>query len=180
VFADPDRVPRPACAPTGIHPDRLAPTGIHSVFLAPTGMCLLLQTSVVTHDMAGQVFAAGTERPDRLAPTGIHSVFLAPTGIWLEVLAPMGIDRDRHLPRQRQAPGRKAPAVDAPPNGLRQPRADRLARRFPSRKAMERILARKIAASQASRLHAVLGGASQAGAYPIVRINAQLQKTSAL
>jgi hypothetical protein len=64
VFADPERVPRPACAPTGIHPDRLAPMGIHSVLLAPTGMRPLLRTSVVTHDIVGQAFAAGTERPD--------------------------------------------------------------------------------------------------------------------
>jgi hypothetical protein len=38
VFADPDRVPRPACALTSIRPDHLAPMGIHSVFLAPTGI----------------------------------------------------------------------------------------------------------------------------------------------
>jgi hypothetical protein len=61
----------------------------------------------------------GAPRPS--APLGIHSVLLAPTGMGLEVLAPMGRDPDQHPPRQPQAPERKAPDVDAPPNGLRQP-----------------------------------------------------------
>jgi hypothetical protein len=52
----------------------------------------------------------------------MNSVLMAPTGMWLEVLAPMGIDPDKHAPRQLQAPERNAPGVDAPPNGLHQPR----------------------------------------------------------
>jgi hypothetical protein len=66
VYANPDRLPRPACAPTGMCPERLAPMGIHSVLLAPTGMRPLFRTSVVTHDIVSQAFASGTERPDGL------------------------------------------------------------------------------------------------------------------
>jgi hypothetical protein len=47
---------------------------------------------------------------------------------------------------------------DTPANGWRQPHADGLAQVFPTGKALCRIPTRKIAASQASRLHAVLGG----------------------
>jgi hypothetical protein len=121
VYANPDRVPRLACAPTGIHPDRLAPMGMDRVLLAPTGIRPPApdRCGYALYRVSGVRRWNGAPRPS--ARTGIHSVLLAPTGMGLEFLAPMGIDPDRHPPRQPQAPERKAADVDAPPNGLRQP-----------------------------------------------------------
>jgi hypothetical protein len=117
------REPRPASAPTGIHPDRLAPMGIHAVLLTSAGMCPLAP------DLGGyaRYRRLGVRRwngaPRLFAPMGMSCVLLAPTGMGLEFLAPMGIDPDQHPPRQPQAPERKANNADAPPNGLHQPQA---------------------------------------------------------
>jgi hypothetical protein len=154
VFANPDRVPRPACAPTGIRPDRLAPMGMDRVLLAPTGI------RPPAPDLCGyaRYRESGVRRwngaPRPSARAGIHSVLLAPTGMWLKILAPKGKGPDEHPPRQPQAPERKAPDVDAPPNGLRQPPL--MTKRLTSRKALTRYQRAK-SPCFSGRLHAMLG-----------------------
>jgi hypothetical protein len=64
-----------------------------------------------------------------------------------------------------------------PPNGWRQPRAGGLARTFPSGKAVDHIPVQKIAASPASRLHAVLGRID--GRWPLRVMIACLQEIDA-
>jgi hypothetical protein len=75
--------------------------------------------------------------------------------MWLEFLAPMGRDPDKHPPRQPQVPERKAADVDAPPNGLRQPPAGE---RLDKRESVNISSARKIAPIQPVGCMHVLGG----------------------
>jgi hypothetical protein len=95
--------------------------GMNTVLLAPTGIRLPAPDfcGYARYRRPGVRLGYGAPRPS--ARMGMNTVLLAPTGMGLEFLAPMGIDPDEHPPRQPQAPQRKAPDVDAPPNGQHQP-----------------------------------------------------------